>query len=184
MISDTEHIAGTNCENDVSRLCSFAEGLLNLRKGLKKPGARNLSGQISGGDANSILLSCGINLRKICDRRTAKLLNKVLKQRMCAGVGMRLENNDCTGVVQCLHSIEHCAQLARMMGIIIIEIRAIEFTLKLKTAACSLKSGQSIFHRSRTDAQLQCRGGSGKSVAMPIASEVLGALKEKADKAN
>lgn len=57
---------------------------------------------------------------------------------------MRLEHDDRALIVERIDRIEQRAQLARMVRIIVIQIRALELALIIKPAAGTFKAGETV----------------------------------------
>ena len=119
-------ISRADGEDKIARLRCFAQILLYLIKGFEKLCPLYLLGKVCRGDTENILFTGGKYLRQINDIRTAELTHEVVKQCHRARIGMRLEYNDGTLVAQRLHSVEQSLQLARVVGVIVINVRAVE----------------------------------------------------------
>ena len=76
---------------------------------------------------------------------------------------MRLENNDRALISKRFDSIQKCLKLARMVRVIVVHIRAVEFALKLKSSARSGKACKTVFYCRRlyaeADAGRRCGQG-------------------------
>ena len=77
---------------------------------------------------------------------------------------MRLENNYRALISQGFDSIQKSLELARMMRIIVIHIRTVEFALKLESSARSGKTGKAVFYCRRLYSEADAGRGSRQSV--------------------
>lgn len=78
---------------------------------------------------------------------------------------MRLEHDDRALIVERIHGIEQRAQLTRMVCIIVVQIRSLKLALKIKAAACALKSGKTVLDGIRADAEHNGCGSGSERVA-------------------
>ena len=106
MLTDAKHVACADGEDNVTGTGGFRQVGFDLRKGRIEFRPRNLLRQISGRDADGILLTRSIDLREIRNRRTAELLHKVVKQRSGPAVRVRLEHNDRALIIERLDRVE------------------------------------------------------------------------------
>ena len=77
---------------------------------------------------------------------------------------MRLENKDAALVVKLLHGVKQHLQFARMVGIVVIHIRAVELALELKAASRAVEARKPVLHGVGSDAEADGRGGCGERV--------------------
>ena len=78
---------------------------------------------------------------------------------------MRLEHDDRALIVERIHGIQQRAQLTRMVCIIVVQIRALKLALKIKAAACALKSGKTVLDGIRADTEHNGCGRGSERVA-------------------
>lgn len=78
---------------------------------------------------------------------------------------MRLEHDDRALIVKRIDRIEQRAQFARVVCIIIVQIRALELALIIKPAASTFKTGETVLDGVRTDAEHDGRSRSRECVA-------------------
>ena len=139
MLADLIHVAGSDREDKVARLRGFAQVALDLFKGLKEFCAPQFS-------PRGLPRRCreySFHGRQISPQGTAHptgaATDKIVEQRHSARIGVRLENNDRALISKRFDSIQKCLKLARMVRVIVVHIRAVEFALKLKSSARSEK---------------------------------------------
>ena len=87
-----------------------------------------------------------------------------MEQRHSARIGVRLENNDRALISKRFDSIQKCLKLARMVRVIVVHIRAVEFALKLKSSARSGKACKTVFYCRRLYAEADAGRGGRQSV--------------------
>ena len=134
VLADAEHIAGAHGQDNIARAGNAAQLGLDLRERRVEFRTRDLRGQIGRRNADGVFLARSVNLRQIDDRRAAELLDKIVEELRRAAVGMRLEHDDRALIVERIDRIEQRTQLARMVRIIVIQIRALELALIIKPA--------------------------------------------------
>lgn len=94
----------------------------------------DLSGQLAGGNADVIGLPGGVYLRQHGDICQLQFPDKVLKQRLGAGVGMGLEGTDDPLIGHGAGGGQQCMKLPGMMCVVIKHIGAVIGALELKSA--------------------------------------------------
>lgn len=121
-------------EHDIPRRGYRAQGVLKLVEGRAEHCAVDLICERGGGDADGVLLARCEYLREQQHVGAAQLLHKIVKQRGGAGIGVRLEHDDRALVVEVLDRVEQRLELARMVGVIVIDVRAVVLALELEAA--------------------------------------------------
>ena len=161
MLAYLVDIARADSEDKVARLRRFAQIVLDLLKGFEKLCAVYLLRKVCRGDTENILLTSGKYLRKVYYIRAAELTHEVVKQCHRARIGVRLENDDGALIAQGLHRVEQSFELARMVGIVVINVRTVEFSLEFKSSARPGKTGKTVFYSGGlyAEAYAGCRRG-------------------------
>ena len=77
---------------------------------------------------------------------------------------MRLEHDDRALVVEVLDRVEQRLELARMVGVVVIDICAVVLALELEAAACAVEAGKAVLHRVGAHAEADRGGSRGESV--------------------
>ena len=77
---------------------------------------------------------------------------------------MRLEDQDRTPVVERLHRVQKRLQLARVVGVVVVDVRAVELALELKTASGAVEAGKAVLDGMRADPKADGRGRSREGV--------------------
>lgn len=144
VLADAEHIAGAHGQDNIARAGNTAQLGLDLRERRVEFRTRDLRGQIGRRNADGVFLARSVDLRQIDDCRATELLDKIVEELRRAAVGMRLEHDDRALIVERIDRIEQRAQLARMVRIIVIQIRALELALIVKPAAGTFKAGETV----------------------------------------
>lgn len=129
VLADAEHIAGAHGQDNIARAGNTAQLGLDLRERRVEFRTRDLRGQIGRRNADGVFLARSVDLRQIDDCRATELLDKIVEELRRAAVGMRLEHDDRALIVERIDRIEQRAQLARMVRIIVIQIRALDLPL-------------------------------------------------------
>ena len=94
LLADLIDIARSDGEYNIAGLSRLTQTLNYLAEGFVKPCTVYVIRQVLGADAESVFLTGGKYLGKVDDIRPLELTDKVIKQRLCAAVGVRLEYND------------------------------------------------------------------------------------------
>ena len=129
------NIARADGQDDVARLRNAAQIGRDLRERLKIDRARHLGGQIARGDADLVALARGVDLRQHGQIDALQLRNEVGEERLGARVGVRLEGHHDALIAHGLHRVDQRVQLAGMMGIVVVDVRAVEPALALHAAS-------------------------------------------------
>ena len=77
---------------------------------------------------------------------------------------MGLEDDDGALVIERLHGVQQRLQLARMVGIVVIHVRAVILALELEAASRAIEAGKAVLDGIRPDAEADGCGGRGKGV--------------------
>lgn len=134
ILADLIHVPRADGEHDIPRRGYRAQGVLKLVEGRAEHCAVDLICERGGGDADGVLLARCEYLREQQHVGAAQLLHKIVKQRGGAGIGVRLEHDDRALVVEVLDRVEQRLELARMVGVIVIDVRAVVLALELEAA--------------------------------------------------
>ena len=103
----------------------------------------------------------GVYLRQHGNIRQLQLPDKVLKQRLCAGVGMGLEGADDPLIGHGAGGGQQCVKLSGMMCVVIEHIGAVIVPLNLKSAPGAVEAMKALLYSLAANAQHI--GGSGGS---------------------
>ena len=147
------HVTRSDRQYEIARLRGLAQVVFDLLKGLEKARAVNLFGKIRRGDAEEIFFARGEYLGKVDDVGALELTDEIVKQRHRARIGVRLENDDGALVAERFDRVQQRLELARMMGIVVINVRAVKFALELKSSARSGEAGKTVFYRGGLNAE-------------------------------
>ena len=138
--------------------------LCQLRRDIGQGGAVDAAGdlrhQVAAGDAQLVTLTGGVDLRHDGHIGELQLLDELLKEGVGAGVGVGLEGADNALIGQVLHRGEEGVKLTGMVGVVVVDLRAVEAALMLKSAARAGEAAQAAAHSLAGDAQhISGRGG-------------------------
>ena len=133
--------AGSHGQDQVTRLRQLAQPCFQLAQGGIEFCAGNLGGQVFGGNASGIDLSRRIDLRQQHQIRCLQLLNELVKQGDGTAVGVGLEGADDPLVAQTLGHLEQHMDLTRVMGVVVIDLGAVDLPFVLKPPLRSAVGG-------------------------------------------
>ena len=123
-------------------------------------GTGDIAAQVGGGDAQGILLPGCVDLRQHRHIRQLQLLHEAVEQLGGAGVGVGLEGHHQALIPQLPGGGQQGVELIRVVGIVVVDLGAVENTLALKAASGAGEGGQSLLHGAAGDAQhIGGRGG-------------------------
>ena len=151
-------------EDEVARPGQLPQGRRHLRQGGAVAGPWDPGRQILGGDADVIGLPGGIDLCQQGHVRLLEHLYKVIEERRRAGVGVGLEGADYPLIAQSVRGIQQRLQLAWVMGVVVIDLRAANAPLLLEAAPRPAEVPQSALHRLSGHPQGGGGGGGGQGV--------------------
>ena len=137
-------VSGADGQNQIARRGGKTQRLFQLVERWEKHAVRDLLRQLRGGDAEGVHLASGENFGKEGQVRTTKLLREVIEQSDGAGIGVRLEDGDDALIAERNHGVQQRLQLARVMGVIVVDVGAVVFALEFKAAIRASEGGQTI----------------------------------------
>ena len=140
-----ENIAGTHGDHHITGADNPPQHLSDLRKGLAVDCIGNLIDQIVGRNTDGILLTGSVDLSHQQHIGLCQFPDKIREQRMGSGVSMGLECQHQTSAGHgCPDGGNGGKHLIRMVGIVVIDIRAVELALVLHAASGAMEGSEAL----------------------------------------
>ena len=117
--------------------------------------------QISRGNADGVLLPCGVDFRHHGHIHPPQLPDEIIEQGMGSGVGVGLEGAENPLVAHGLDGGQQSVEFAGVVGVVVVDVGPVVHTLFLHAAACTVERGQATGRRFTVDAAVP-RHGNGR----------------------
>ena len=140
-------------KNQVPGLSQSPEGVGGFVEGRTVDRAGDFPAEVSGGDAQGILLPGGVDFGKDHDFGDFQLFHKAVKELGGPGIGMGLESDHKPFVAHAHGGGQEGVELVGMVGVIVIDFRAVVGPLMLEPPPGTRKGGESLLHGFSRQAQ-------------------------------